>query len=79
MIHRLSIPTVKRCHLPVAIFPPYADNSILRVHIDRTTVQFQSPIEAPPFLGNCELAEMVLPVQFSVFSQLLPAYAIHCP
>nr|XP_036677589.1 uncharacterized protein LOC118878649 [Drosophila suzukii] len=35
MFHRPSIPTVMRCHLPVAIFSPFVDISTLRVPIDR--------------------------------------------
>jgi len=53
MFHRLPIPTVKRCHLPVVIFLPFADISILRVLIDRTIVQCQSiAYRGAPFPGS---------------------------
>jgi len=52
MFHRLSTPTVRRCHLPIAIFSPFADISILREPIDRTFVQCQSiAYRGAPFPG----------------------------
>jgi len=60
MFIRLSIPTVRRCHLLVAIFPPFADISIFVCPLIALSSSANgSPIEAPPSLARGDFASFI--------------------
>jgi len=64
MFLRLSILTVRRCHLLVAIFPPFADISIFVCpSIALSSSANRSLIEAPSSLAHGDFATFHLPAQ----------------